>query len=221
MSIDDTFQYNDINFKVVSKNACQVGYGYEAEPYTSAVDVNYPNNISIPDIAIKGTNKYIVTIISSHSFYNCYLIKSVIVPNTVIELQHSCFSLMSELREIIFQENTQLKKLGFSFIHLDYKLEVINIPATVEVINNGAFYMYPINATTNYCGKRKFTNAFNYEASKVTIHVSKQYRYKSFGNIKIIKDAKCPPIVYQTFDVGMTRKIERLCYIIIILFVSK
>ena len=60
MAIGDEFQFDKINYKVIKENECQVGYGYESSPYTSAVDAKYTDNVTIPRIAMIGTNKYTV-----------------------------------------------------------------------------------------------------------------------------------------------------------------
>ena len=201
MSAGDKFQFDEINYTIIDRNTCQVGFGYAQEPYTSAVSRTYSKNISIPRYAIKDNKEYLVTVISKHAFYACAYIEVIIVPNCVTELCQSCFGHMTSLKEVIIQDTSQIKKIGFSFILGHPKLKEFYIPSSVKYLDVGAFYGYPYSTVkTIYCGQRKFNVQFLYEAVNVTIHVSKQYRYSSFGNIKIVKDATCDTFLCPTIN---------------------
>ena len=49
MSIGERLQYGEINYSITSSTSVQVGFGLINSPYTSAVDQNYEENISIPN----------------------------------------------------------------------------------------------------------------------------------------------------------------------------
>ena len=194
------FQYNDINFQTLTQETAQVGYGLNADPYTSAVDVDYPNDIIIPSYAFdQNENKYKITVISQHAFFRCSKIKRLTVPYTVEIIQWSALAIRS-LEELIFESNSHLREVGADIVHISFNLIYLALPPSVEIIADRIFHN-GFNSTFYYCGKRKFTNAFtvldNYKLPPV--HVPINYPYKTFGNLEVIRDSFCHRLIDCTF----------------------
>ena len=196
MTTPTRFQYNDINYQVLTQETAQVGYGYEDTPYTSAVDVNYINDINIPSYVFDQNNhQYKVTVISKHAFFICQKIKRFTVSYTVEVIEWSALAIDS-LEELIFESNSHLREVGDDLVHRCTKLKYLALPPSIEIIGI-AIFRTGFNSTFYYCGQRKFTTQFvvNDKIKLPPVHVPMNYLYKTFGNLQVIKDNFCQRII--------------------------
>lgn len=128
-----TFMVGDICYTVTSEN----------EPYTVEVarntkpTNNYIGEVTIPEKVDKDGKSYIVTGIGESAFSNCYMISSVIIPNTVKSIGNYAFTGCSGLRKLAIPNS--VTSIGVAAFFNCNNLKNIVIPASVKTIGNGAF----------------------------------------------------------------------------------
>ena len=188
MSIGERFQYNEINYSITSSTTIQVGFGLKTSPYTSAVDRNYEKNVSIPNYITYKSQRYKTTSVGAHAFYYCTKIKKVVIPETVVSFEWSCFYSMNSLVELIIHPDNKLRTLGHDFI-ANTNLSYLFLPSSLKEIASNSF-RYTSNTKFYYCGMKKFANFGLSNAAKL-IYVSPNYPFESFGNIPVEKTLYC------------------------------
>jgi hypothetical protein len=94
--------------------------------------------IEIPSTYNNGTKEGAVTAIASEAFLKHYSLKSVIIPNTIIEIGASAFKECYSLREIILSENLLI--IEESAFRLCYNLISISFPESLTKIGSSAFW---------------------------------------------------------------------------------
>lgn len=191
MAIGDKINYGGINYTIIGSNEAQVGYGYTAEPYTSAVPRDYSGqSVVIPSLFTVDDVTYTVTIISCSSFYKCKYIVSIEIPFTIKTLGWSAFGAMESLETIIIPENSRLTSIHLHVIHLCDKLKNFFIPKSVKTLEAGV--LDHTKTTIWYCGDRKFdVNVCNF-CYIAAVHVPIHYKYNTFGNLPAAKDFPYP-----------------------------
>lgn len=126
-------------------------------------------------------NGYIVTEIGECAAFGC---TKLIIPDTVTDIGEGAFADDPFLEEIVFGENSQLKYIGEWAFQECRSLRTLNIPASVETIDNGAF----LNAGGDY-EKGTFINAeleeaeydFSDKYSLTTITFAENSKLKVLG----------------------------------------
>ena len=201
------FQYNGINYSTSSLTTAKVGYGKtknDPKPYNTAVSADYTGEINIPSFVYdSNNNKYKVTAISAHAFYQCDRIKVLIIPYTIEVIEWSAIA-MAGLEQLIISPNSQLREIGVHAVHLCYHLSYIILPASVKILDAAAFRSF--NGTLYYCGHNQFTNEFQSNLKDNAVHVPMNYPYSKFGNLDIIRDDfcltgyKCPTIQNKIYN---------------------
>lgn len=152
-------------------------------------------NIRIPEVY----NGYEVAYIRNLAFaYNSH-IKSVTIPETVVQIESRAFVECSSLKEVnIQQPRTSLEMLSYYYSYFgDYcfasctRLEKIKIPENVNVISEGAFFNCSSLKSVTLPRSLTFVKdyAFTYCDSLETVYYTGTYRdYKS---IKIGEVNEC------------------------------
>lgn len=195
MTVGTRFPYEDINYCILESNELQVGYGLTESPFTSAVSKEYESEkVTIPPCIEYSGKNYTVTVFGAHAFYACNSIKAIEIPFTATTLNWSCFGAMKALELIIIPPNSRLQTVDQGVIHACSVLKYFVIPSTVKYIDYRSFS--DTSATIWYRGFSKFdVNFGNYNK---TIHVPLSYKYKTFGNLHVIKDITWIPSVCVT-----------------------
>ena len=217
MSIGERLQYGEINYSITSSTSVQVGFGLINSPYTSAVDQNYEENISIPNYITYKSKGYKVASIGAHAFYLCAKIKKVVIPETVVSFGWSCFNNMRSLVELIINPDNKMRVFGMDFL-TGTTLSSFFIPSSVKEIEYNSF-RYTSNIKFYYCGMRRF-NDFNLTiAAAKLIYVSRNYPYESFGNIPVEKTLYCETHRCRTCNIISNRN-NRVNILMIVILIS-
>ena len=205
MSVGERFQYNEINYSIISNTAVQVGFGLTSSPYTSAVAKNYEKNVSIPSFVEYSSKSYKVKVVSAHAFIYCSKIKKVTVPSTITTFEWSCFNAMASLEELIIPGDNKITYIGTDFI-ANTKLHEFFIPSSVRSMISGSLRDTK-NVNFSYCGKRLFSD-FAIQNTASVIYVSRDYPYGKFGNISVEKTLYCETKHCITMNIKGQRRIE-------------
>ena len=134
-SIDDSGYCTECMEYLISSE----GIVYEiSEDGTYAIVVGY--NGESERIAIEEEYEGLpVREVGNSAFYNCDVIKSINIPNSVKTIGRSAFSQCEGLETVIFEENSQLEIIDDSaFAYADY-LSEIELPESLTSIGNNAF----------------------------------------------------------------------------------
>ena len=94
--------------------------------------------IKIPDTISIDNSYYIVNSIGYNGFGGCYYLTSVVLPNSIVELKQSAFSLCESLSSIELPK--YVKKIGAFAFSSCFNIKSIEIPNSVDYIGSQAFY---------------------------------------------------------------------------------
>lgn len=86
-----------------------------------------------------GKTEYTVVGIGKKAFEHNKTITEVTIPNTVTEVQYASFGDCGNLKNVIFEENSQLKTIGESAFQYNISLEGFTCPETLRTIGEAAF----------------------------------------------------------------------------------
>ena len=100
-------------------------------------DSKYTSTIVIPDIVTHDNNTFKVTRIGSEAFYECDGLTSVIIPNTVRDIEDYAFSYSADLTSVPLGNN--VTTIGNDAFSGCYSLSSINIPDSMKTIGGFAF----------------------------------------------------------------------------------
>ena len=139
MSIGDRFQYNGINYSLISTTTAQIGFGLNVSPYTSAVSRSYTNDINIPSYVTHNSKQYKIKKVSIHKFYCCSSIKKITLPPTITSFEWSCFNGMSSLAHIIIHGENKMRYIGPD-VFSDTALKEFFIPSSVNSMDPSALH---------------------------------------------------------------------------------
>ena len=76
--------------------------------------------------------------IMDHTFYYNQNLKSIKIPSNIRKIGNSCFQGCLNLKEVIFEENSNLEVIGTRAFSLTF-IRKIKIPSSVKLIKDGAF----------------------------------------------------------------------------------
>lgn len=125
-------------FAVIDANVNPLSYKKEGEEitimgikplYLKTKEVNIPDKI--------GKRK--VTKIDNEAFQYSISLEKVTIGENVVEIGDNAFRLCTYLKEVEFKNENNLKKIGVGSFKTDYSLSIINLPKSIEIIENEAF----------------------------------------------------------------------------------
>ena len=108
-------------------------FGYIFGAYSYAANNTYVPT-SLKEVIITGG-----TSIGEYAFYYCTSLISIEIPNSVTSIGDYVFHQCTNLKEVIFEENSQLTSIGSSVFNNCTSLTSIEIPNSVISIGSGAF----------------------------------------------------------------------------------
>lgn len=104
---------------------------------TTKISDNYITSITIPETVDKDGKSYPVTSIGESAFSNCYMLSTVIIPNSIKSIDKYAFSGCSGLRQLVIPSS--VTSIGVAAFFNCKNLKYIEIPNSVKSIGNGAF----------------------------------------------------------------------------------
>ena len=128
--------------------------------YQHTTNYKYLKDVIIPDSVTYAEKRYPVTAVDSMAFITAYTIETVVLPNTVTEIQYSAFMMCDSLRSITW--GSGLKRIEAAALSGCHALSEIIIPDYVEYIGGSAFdyckgaTRVVIGSGVKYLGERAF-----------------------------------------------------------------
>ena len=104
---------------------------------TTKISDNYITAITIPETVEKNGKSYPVTSIGESAFSNCYMLSTVVIPNSIKSIDKYAFSGCSSLRQLVIPSS--VTSIGVAAFFNCKNLKYIEIPNSVKTIGNGAF----------------------------------------------------------------------------------
>ncbi len=138
--------------KNITNNSDKLFYELSADStYYSVVGVK---DVSITQVVIPEmyNNKPVKKILGqyrtgAHKFYKCTNLQCVVIPKTVEEIGYYAFQSCENLEQVIFDEDSALRKIEYNAFANCKQLSSIIIPHGVEIIDNDVF-LNCVNLTT-------------------------------------------------------------------------
>ena len=134
------------NGKEINLQAVWSNYTYiikedeEGEKFASIIGWDEPDEeLIIPETTTIDGKNYFVREIGVESFKEDEILKSVIIPKSIVKIERDAFFGCENLESIIFQENSELEEIGdYAFYNCRF-LDYITIPESVLTINDSVF----------------------------------------------------------------------------------
>ncbi len=194
-------------------------YTVEVTRSTTKLSDNIVTSVTIPETVDNEGRSYMVTSIGESAFTNCYMLGTVVLPNTVKTIGSYAFSGCSGLRTINIPNS--VTSIGVAAFFNCKNLNCVIIPSSVKTIENGAFNnentiffceseSRPLgwtNSGSTYWNNRKGTviwnsfvdGDFGYQrTSPYTVSFMKILRYKESVTIPMI--ARFAGVTYMVND---------------------
>lgn len=196
-------------------------YTVEVTRSTTKLSDNIVTSVTIPETVDNEGRSYMVTSIGESAFTNCYMLGTVVIPNTVKTIGSYAFSGCSGLRTLNIPNS--VTSIGVAAFFNCKNLNCIIIPSSVKTIENGAFNnentvffceseSRPLGWTSSgstYWNNRKGTviwnsfvdGDFGYQrTSPYTVSFMKILRYKESVTIPMI--ARFSGVTYMVNDIS-------------------
>ena len=196
-------------------------YTVEVTRSTTKLSDNIVTSVTIPETVDNEGRSYMVTSIGESAFTNCYMLGTVVIPNTVKTIGSYAFSGCSGLRTLNIPNS--VTSIGVAAFFNCKNLNCIIIPSSVKTIENGAFNnentvffceseSRPLGWTSSgstYWNNRKGTviwnsfvdGDFGYQrTSPYTVSFMKILRYKESVTIPMI--ARFAGVTYMVNDIS-------------------
>ena len=219
MSTDNTFNYKDFHFTILSKTTCMIGIKNNRSSNAPIAGASYADILRIPEHAYdEEGNAYEVIETSRYCFRGCtkliiaYLprtmkrinedmfydtgITSLTVPRSVEFLDYAAFSRMTALKDLVFEDGSKLKNIGSLLMNECHSIRKIVLP--LHILSIGSMFFRLVSTSTEinvfYCGKNVISNNIFGSGGNVTVHVTNKYPSNTlFGDKEpiIIEDDTC------------------------------
>lgn len=126
---------NELNI-VVSSPDKPIGLEYSIKDGEVTITnyTEYATTLAIPEF-IDG---YKVTTIGDNAFYDCYMLESITLPDTITEIGASAFSLCKNLKQITIPDNVSV--IGHRAFSGCSSLESIRLPNNITTISDALFF---------------------------------------------------------------------------------
>ena len=202
--------YDNIIYVKTSKYCAKVGTGSNAD-HNAIEDVEkIIDHVIINDSVLINGRKLTVTKLSYSCFCNFSKLKSVTIPNTIIQIENAVFWLCTSLTKVEFVPGSRLQSIGYKFLDSTYVSELF-LPGTLKSISNDFIYNINCDIEITYCGSKIFSNAlFGNVKTNIKINVHEGYKGTTFGQrpVNVSNNIMCPSVVYQN-------KYTRHCSIVV------
>ena len=235
-----TFTFGEFNFRTIDQHTCYIGTG-SGDANAPIEGASYSGPAVIPSVAVDKITgkKYTVTKIHTYSFRKCNNLSGVYIPNTIIyigfdafacssitnivvpksveQLGNAAFSMLPELKSVVFEPGIKLKSLSIFVFSDCYKLKKIIIPPSVDSLSAGLIRYGSGNVDIYYCGSNIINDDFTAESSiKPTVYVTKNYPSDTFGGYEVVllaNESICEP--YLTKIKEITCKNNKISHIFV------
>ena len=139
--MQDNFQavYDKLRLpEMNTKTLTEFFYDCGVDPllYMNSVPSYFRNNDQIID---KVRIPYGIEYIGNYAFQNCVKLTDVYIPRSVRKIGHRCFLGCGSLKNVIFEEGSELESVGESAFYDCYSLRKVYIPDSVQILSSGAF----------------------------------------------------------------------------------
>ena len=141
---------------------------------------NYAGDLIIPPTVTHNEKKYTVSIIGWYSFWRCYDLLSITLPETITLIAGEAFVFCRNLRTINFPTNSATKMdIGYRAFDECNNLEYLNIPNSVTYIGDEAFLytglkMVILGNSVSYIGYLAFPSYY-YISYSIVPPIAGQY----------------------------------------------
>ena len=160
-----------------------------------------PTNVIIPSSVTIEEIQYSVASIERDAFYFCESLTSIEIPSGVTSIGDFAFYCCSDLKNVLFQENSQLTSIGKNSFYNCSSLTSIEIPSGVTSIKYDAFYsctdlknvLFQENSKLTSIGENAFYNC----SSLTSIEIPSAVLYIGGGAF-----ARCSDLVRISVDEG-------------------
>lgn len=169
--------------------------------YVSGIGTCKDKEIVVPSVSPKGET---VIAIGEVAFMSCNTLESVTIPSNVVSIGRLAFSGCWELKEIFFEENSQLELISDYMFLECFSLVSIEIPASVTVIKECAFFncrglkkvSFEENSQMKTIGDNVFEGCESLEAIELPNNLE-TIGYFTFGGCISLKSIKIPASVSE------------------------
>ena len=153
---------------------------------TSNNDGNGLNDTSVTEVQIPSRiDSRRVIELRSKAFSNTN-IEKIFIPNSILSIGNSTFLNCTQLSEVRFEEGSRLEVLGHQNFYCCSKLEKIDFPASINVLNSNSpaatlFFGASMISCVSYLGKTNFESVKLFLTVPSRILVSSLYPSSIFG----------------------------------------
>ena len=196
-----TFAKDGFVYTVSGENSVWFGNG---SCFENCLNV-FPNrfnpsltNLIIPsNVSDDNGNLYRVTVVLNNILCFSSDLESVFVPNTVRWIGNGAFYHCTNLKEVIFENNSELREIRYISFGECPKIEKLIIPPSVTKIGEDAFSNFSSLSILLYCGNSVFLQKdiiYPKDVDNTSLRVFVVHgRYKSnyFGKMKVISTSEC------------------------------
>lgn len=211
-SLGDSVFYNCDNLKTVTigNSISSLDYTFSGCNSLETVIFNKPSSVTSLNRSFTNcsslkniTIPHSVTTITSSTFYGCTNLESIIIPNSVTTFTDGdssslgVFGNCSNLKNIIFEPNSSLTKIGTYCFYNCSSLESIEIPKSVTLISGATFQGCSNLTSVTFENNSQLTTINNNSGSLVynannlklielpdlVVHIGDSFRYNNFDYV--------------------------------------
>jgi hypothetical protein len=149
-----------------------------------------------------------VEVIQDNAFYMNDVIERLVIPKKVTKMGKSALWHCSKLKDVIFEEGSSLRQIGFEAFYNCRMIEEMNLPASLETLEERAFY---------YCkGPKKVTlspkmTTIEDQTFFGCLSLTSVEGMNGIQSIRSLAFSGCPSL--ETIDVNQSADIDRKAFI--------